>query len=296
MKTNFLKRSTMLLLSLTLIVAACQEDENLQDNQAMEEGLTEASSVGDSEADDALSLAQEVEDGLENGSINGRTSGTAGTYGECAEVTNDVENKIITINFSAFAPSCIGGFGVERSGKIFIDYSGSGIGDNEAKRVITFEDYYVNNKGISGTLELGNRNYVGDTLVTVHKLIDLTVTFPNDKSVVYNGERTRKWYAGILDGDASNNEFIITGTVQGEWSDGGLFTHEIVEPIVSKWACRIDEGYFARVAGVVEVKKLRRFVERTRRVNYGNGECDNLITVTVGNRTYDISVNNAGGN
>jgi hypothetical protein len=290
MKTNFFKMGAGLLLALSITMIGCQDDENLRDNQVAEENLTEAASVGDSEADDALDISQEVEADLLNNAGNTRT---ADSFGECAVVTNDEESKTITIDFGT---GCIGGFGVERSGKIFVNYSGSSIGDNLAKRVITFENYVVNNKGVSGTIELGNRNFDGDTLVSVHKLINLTVTFPNEKSVVYNGERTRKWYAGVQDGDPSNNEFIITGSVQGVWSDGGEFTHEIVTPIISKWSCRLNDGYFARVAGVVEVKKLRRFVERTRRVDYGNGECDSFITVTVGNRTYTISINDAGGN
>jgi hypothetical protein len=290
MKTNFFKMGAGFLLALSITMIGCQDDENLRDNQIAEESLTEAASVGDSEADDALDISQEVEADLLNNSSNSRT---ANSFGECAVVTNDEESKILTIDFGA---GCVGGFGVERSGKIFVNYSGSGIGDNLARRVITFENYVVNNKGVAGTIELGNRNFDGDTLVAVHKLINLTVTFPNEKSVVYNGERTRKWYAGVQDGDPSNNEFIITGSVQGVWSDGGEFTHEIVTPIISKWSCRLNDGYFARVAGVVEVKKLRRFVDRTRRVDYGNGECDNFITVTVGNRTYTISINKAGGN
>jgi hypothetical protein len=70
-------------------------------------------------------------------------------------------------------------YGRERRGKIIVTYSHA-IGDSIANRIITFEDYFVNNKGVTGTIELRDIaiNAQGN-LQSTKRLIELTISFPN---------------------------------------------------------------------------------------------------------------------
>jgi hypothetical protein len=129
---------------------------------------------------------------------------------------------------------------------------------------------------------------VDGTVQSTKKLVALTISFPNGESMVYNGERTRLWLEGVRDGDPSNNVFQTTGTIEGIGSNGRTFSHKIVEPIISDWSCAAA-GSFARVSGLVEIEKLNGFVSRKRSVNYGDGECDKKITITIGDRTFEIT-------
>jgi hypothetical protein len=279
MKTKlFLKTSLMAIMCIALVATSCSDDETLVDNETEEAEMAELASVGENESDDVLEVLDQVEMS-EGGSESARVNQL------CAVVTNDAENKILTIDFG---DGCVGPYGRTRSGKILIAYSGE-VNDGISNRIITFENYVANNRAVTGSIEL--RDIVvneNGTISSTKKLVALTITFPNGQFVIYNGSRTRLWTEGVRDGDPTNNVFEITGSVEGTWSNGGTFTHAIVEPIISNWACAA-EGGFARVAGVVEIERLRGFVKRKRVIRYGDGTCDNTIVVIIGTRTFEIN-------
>ncbi len=264
-----------------MFLVSCDNNSDSQGTATEEEQTLESASIGEDESDDALEIAYQSE--VQLVSIGGRLKTDL-----CAEVTNDEVNKIITIDFG---DGCVGPRGKTRKGKIFIAYSNV-LGDSLANRIITFENYFVNNKGITGTIELRDRSInLEGNLQSVKKLIDLTVTFPNGHYIVFNGSRMREWLSGYGDGDPANNVYRITGSVEGISTTGRSFTHTIVEPIIADWSCAA-QGNFARISGVVELTKLKGYSVRKRTVDYGDGECDNVITITTFRRTYVVTIEN----
>jgi len=281
MKTKFLKSIYALSLVAGLMLMACDPEDSLRQGSDEEEEQTlESASVAEDATDDALEVAYEIEADL--ATLEGGRKNT----GDCPTVTKDTENKKIIVDFG---DGCIGPHGRERSGKIIIAYSGE-IGDSIANRIITFENYFVNNKGITGTIELRDIEVNDDgNLQSTKRLLDLTITFPNGESLVFNGSRTREWLSGSGDGNPSNNVYRITGTIQGESTTGRSFTHEITVPIISDWSCAAA-GNFARISGRVEMTKLGGYKNRKRIVDYGDGTCDNVITIITIRRTYTVAV------
>ncbi|MEJ1236577.1 hypothetical protein WBG78_00525 [Chryseolinea sp. T2] len=278
MKIKFLK-SILTVAVVSFAMVACERDERFsQGSDEEEEQAVESASVSDDASDDVLEVVGQVE--TQMAASGGRT------YASCATVTKDKENKIITIDFG---DGCVGPYGRERSGKIFVAYSGI-VGDSLSNRIITFENFFVNHKGVTGTVELRDIeiNDAGN-LQSTKKLVDLKITFPNGEYVVYNGSRTRELISGYADNDPSNNVYRITGSISGQSTTGRSFTQEITTPIIANWACAA-EGNFARVSGVVEMTKLNGYVARKRIVNYGEGECDNVITITTFRRTFEVTV------
>ncbi len=281
MKTNLFKSMYAIMFMAAMFLVSCDNNEDQQGTETEEELTLQSASVSEDETDDVLEVAYQSETELV--STGGRVRTTS-----CAVVTNDKENNIITIDFG---DGCIAPHGRERSGKIFIAYSHE-IGDSLANRIITFENYFVNNKGITGTIELRDVS-VNDAgnLQSVKRLIDLTITFPNGDKTVFNGDRTREWLSGDGDDDPSNNVFKITGSIEGISNTGRSFTHVIVEPIIADWSCAA-QGNFARISGVVEMTRLKGYSARKRTVDYGDGECDNIITITTFKRTYVVTIDN----
>lgn len=268
----------MAILCIAVAATSCSDDEALMDNETQEAEMAQYASVGENESDDILEVLDQAEMSLE-GDEAGKVSAL------CAVITNDEENNILTIDFGT---GCVGPYGRTRSGKIIVAYSGT-VNDGISNRIITFENYTVNNRGVTGSIELRDITVNEDgTISSTKRLVGLTVTFPNGQFVSYTGSRTRLWTEGVRDGDPSNNVFEITGSVEGTWSNGRRFTHTITETIVSNWACAAQGG-FARVAGVVEVERLDGFVKRKRITRYGNGTCDNTIVVIIGTRTFEIT-------
>lgn len=267
------------MITAALVMVACERDERFsQGSDEEEEQTLESASLGEDASDDVLEVAGQVETQMAN--AGGRMSGDA-----CATVTKDTENKTVTIDFG---DGCVGPYGRERSGKIIIAYSGV-VGDSISNRIITFENYFVNHREVSGTIGLRDIaiNDAGNLQSTKH-LADLKVTFPNGEYVVFNGSRTRELLSGYADNDPSNNVYKITGSISGQSTTGRSFTDEITTPIIANWSCAAV-GNFARVSGVVEMTRLGGYVARKRLVNYGDGECDNIVTVTTFRRTYVVT-------
>ncbi len=279
MKTNWinlsLRKIAVVAIVMTMSMVSCKDkSEDFSD----EEAITENSAVGDNEADDASQISYSAEFDAKGG----RSEKSLPT---CAVVTNDKISKTVTIDFGT---GCVGAYGRTRSGKIIILYS-STLGDSLANRTITFDNYKVNNKSVTGMIELRDisKNPAGN-LQSTRRVTDLKITFPNGKYVTFNGSRTREWTDGAGDSNPDNNKYRITGTLTGLSSTGRTFTHEIISPIIVDFACA-KQGNFARVAGVVETTKLGGFGERKRTVDYGDGTCDKVITVTTFRRTYTIT-------
>lgn len=281
MKTRF-SRLILMTIAGGLMLAACEREERYSQGSDQEEEQTiESASVSEDVSDDALEIAGQAE--TEIADAGGRIASV------CATVTRDNENKQITVDFG---DGCVGPYGRERKGKIIITYSGV-VGDSLANRIITFEDYFVNNVGVTGVIELRDiaLNDAGN-LQSTKKLTDLKATFPNGEYVIFNGSRTRELISGYADADPLNNVYRITGSVSGETTTGRSFTHVITTPVVANWACA-GEGGFARVSGVVELTRLSGYASRTRVVDYGDGSCDNTITITTFRRTYVVTIDEA---
>jgi hypothetical protein len=261
------------------LAQSCQDDNetNLSEQEELE--AAEYSTLADNTFDDESEMFDEV--------IGDENAGGRKKTDPCATVTRDEVAKTITIDFK---DGCVGPYGRKRSGKIIIKYSGT-FGDNTANRIITFENFYVNNRKITGQVELRdfNRNADGN-LTATRKLVDYTVTFPNGKSIELNGSTTREWIAGEGDDIAGNEVIRITGSYEGSTSRGRSFTRTIIEPVIADFNCRTSGG-FLRVAGSHELtwKNLKK--SGSRIVNYGTGECDNEITVTINGKSHTITVN-----
>jgi hypothetical protein len=202
------------------------------------------------------------------------------------EVIKNEEAKTITLDFGE---GCVGPYGRERSGKVIITYSGT-FGDNLANRVITFEDYFVNDKQITGKLELRDFNVSANSNLTLtRKAIDYAVHFPNGNTFTLNGSTTIEWLEGEGDFDRSNNVLMITGSYTGVSSRGRNVSFEITEPVIVSFPCG-EEGKFLRVDGKTELRVSNAVGARVRTVDYGDGDCDETIVVTINDRIFTITL------
>jgi hypothetical protein len=262
------------------ILVSCDQENVQPGTDAEEEETLEAAAVAEDASDDALDVTYQAEFDL-LASMGGRKSSS-----DCPVITHDHENKTFVIDFG---DHCVGPRGRVRSGKIIVNYSHE-LGDSIANRIITFENFFVNNKGVEGTIELRDVSINEEGhLQSTKRLIDLTIIFPNGKRIVFNGSRTREWLSGFGDCDRTNNVFRITGSLTGVSNTGRSFTYDIVVPIISDWSCAA-QGNFARISGIVEMTKLGGYVQRKRIVDYGDGECDNVITIITIKKKYTITV------
>jgi hypothetical protein len=107
------------------------------------------------------------------------------------------------------------------------------------------------------------------------------VDFADGTFYTRNASRVRTWNAGyntpavIID-----DEYSITGTATGVNRNGNEYVHEITSPLIVKMNCRWI------VQGIIE------FVvnNQTAVLDYGDGTCDRIATLTVNGNVYTINL------
>jgi hypothetical protein len=274
---NFL--FTVAVLSITVfILDGCSEGKEVLMSAQEELSVTEKSTITDNTADEELHFFDETI------ALNGE--GGRRAEDECVVITRNLEAKTITLDFGT---GCEGNFGRERSGKVFILFTGD-FDTKTSGREITFENYKVNTRAVGGKIKLGTtaRN-AASHLEHTRELIDFSVTFANGESFILNGSTVRELIEGETDGIIGNEVLSVTGEYAGSSSLGRTFNRKIVEPIITDFNCRTSGG-FIRVAGTQDITITNSNGSKTRTIKYGTGDCDNEIVININGKDYTITI------
>ena len=196
----------------------------------------------------------------------------------CAVITidNTSDPKVITIDFGT---GCTGKDGKVRSGIIII--TSTSFVDATSERVKTFEDFYIDGRKVEGTVNKSITINREDPSRVSEILEDITIIFPGEGGTAHRVARLTREYQFNLRGVLRDNIITSYGTVEFTGVNGLKVTKTISEsdPLVFKVSChRI-------VSGVVTIITSDN---RTWTVDYGDGRCDNLATITSGDKTRII--------
>ncbi|NPA36596.1 MAG: hypothetical protein GXO47_07080 [Chlorobi bacterium] len=177
--------------------------------------------------------------------------------------------------------SCVCACGHTRTGKIHVTLSD--FWRNEGSlREMTFDNFYFDGNKIEGVKTILNTglNDAGN-MTFLKKLTDGKVTYADGTSMTWNCEKVAELIEG---GDTflfADDVWSVTGGGSGVDIDGNNFTLTITEPLIYKNGC------FYPVSGIVTIETEGA---ETKTIDYGDGECDNLITVTVGDVTEEVEL------
>lgn len=156
--------------------------------------------------------------------------------------------------------------------------------DNSLSISYTFNNFYHNGILVEGNIS-ANRSIKGtEILEAIHPVLNmstnLTLTFPNGNVYHRIGSRTREMTEGYLTPHKwSDNIFTVTGN----WSTTGpkgTRTATITTPLIIKMTCHNI------VSGVITFTKN----DIVSVLDYGNGDCDNIATVTVNDKETTITL------
>lgn len=280
MKTNafFNKQGILAWLFLLLTAVACENADTASDFSAEDSDDVSTETLDDSSNDDAEDLALTA---LSSESLSGGKVESNDDRFECAVVTRTGDKTAGTIRID-FGGGCTDKRGRVRRGAILIDYQGvwSNAG---AEWTVTFEDYFINDVNLSGIRKV--KNITTDTTRRRFQvdLEDGEATWPDGRIA-----RRRLHHIREHERNASNIliRLIIYGTAEGNHRNGRGYQIEILEPLVYERACAA-EGVFIPVKG----KKLIKHGNRQITVDYGDGTCDNVVTlININGRTKDIRI------
>ena len=188
--------------------------------------------------------------------------------------------KTVTINFGS--EGCEGPFGNIRKGVITIIVTDRYIKQGSV-RTVTFNDFYVNDFKIEGTKTVTNegRNDDGFMYFTV-ELTGGKVITPAGKEITHEFNRTRTWIEGELTKRWRwDDVYLIEGESTGVNRFGKTYTRTITSPLMVATACRWI------MSGTIEIQPEDRSLIL---LNFGNGECDDVATITVNGETKEIKL------
>lgn len=174
--------------------------------------------------------------------------------------------------------------GKMRSGKILVTWTGK-FRDQGTTKTIAFENFIQNGNIVDNsstkTIQNMGRDVNGNMYWNIN--VNATVALANGSTIEWQSTRTRTWIAGESTLNIWNDDkYQITGTTTGVNKKGINYTCTITTPLVVDLSCNKRRI----TAGVIEMHPDGKL---TRTINYGNGECDGTVTVTIGNRTYTIT-------
>lgn len=280
-------------LLLILFMVACENDENLSPEESKVRSETAAK-----DNSEMLAATQEVLDVtsmalLEKGVSNGRisSSGRLGEHGfNCyptISASYDVKKSAdsvvyagtISIDFGD-GSSCEDSTKV-RSGKItdafryVISYHDSI--PFKSYETIAFEDYKKDSVGLDGTFTSTFTD--GSYTINVN---DAVLTYPDATSAnwdgilifEYNNKGTAHW---------KDDSKTLSGSTEGRTRTGENFSTEIMQEILFSYEC--ENKHDVPVSGVININTAGSTAE----VNYGDGSCDKIYTITTNGETTEYT-------
>jgi hypothetical protein len=264
-----------ILLIFTLFVG-CKKD-----NDSNDDITTTAEDIGQAETVSA-DVDNMVDEVARMSSFSTQTSNEASfdqfNFSSCATVTNDSINHILTFDFGA---GCTGRDGKTRSGQTIVTYSGSGYFSSGSAWTVTFNNFYVNGKHIEGSRSVVNNGIGSDgNMSWTINVQNMKITKTNGSWRSWSGQRTREIVAGFGDSTWTNDVYLINGSFTGINSNGESVTGTLSN-------IRRDHSCHYITSGTIAITPSGK---PTRTIDFGNGTCDDLATVTRNGVTRNITL------
>jgi hypothetical protein len=191
----------------------------------------------------------------------------------CAEINHDPENKKIIVDFG---DGCVGLLGRERTGSLIITYTNN-ILIPGAETMVTFENFTINGIKVEGTRTKTNiSSNVFEPIKFYIKLEEGKLTWPEEQGGAIAEREVNQYRTWTRAENPMNDEFTVEGTASGKNRNGSAYTVKILTPIKYKRACWAS-GVFVPVEGTKQINADDKEII----IDFGDGDCDRVITVIV---------------
>jgi hypothetical protein len=190
--------------------------------------------------------------------------------------------KVIVIDYGT--DDCASSDGRVRKGVLTIAYTGRYRTPGTIITVIP-ENFSIDGYTINGSKTIVNEgfNALGQPYFGI--TVSASISAPNNEwAATWNGNRTRTWTEGyntLL--NIFDDVYSITGGGTGINRNNVSYTMTIDEPLIAKVGCAWI------VQGVMTIDPEQG---QNRLIDWGNGDCNNGMTLTVGNNEYEVNGGN----
>jgi archaellum component FlaF (FlaF/FlaG flagellin family) len=289
MKNSFFTLHFLAIIYVTLAFTSCKKDQEQVDNDT---SSATDNSIAQQNFNDLTTMADEA---LRNGTSNIYKSGNSySVLSACATIDLVSGTKVnfssdgkdtITINFGS--NNCLCNDGRYRRGLVQFVYTGP-YRTSGTVITVTPSNYYVNDHAVQGVKTITN-NGSGIGYFLRHTIVvNGTIVKPNGGgTITWNSTRTRDWVSGDTTLMWDDDVYQINGNANGTSAGGTNFSSTIISPLIRKFdptnpVCR---RYFTQ--GTIDHIPSGK---PTRTIDFGNGTCDNLGTITVNGNVYTFQM------
>jgi len=289
-KLNNMKRKNLLyVLSIVLLamitMISCEKNKSIE---TLDLATAEDDAIMDMAYDDVFSEVDAVMNTMDmvGYAIPAIKSGLE-AFETCKVITVEQSEgsfwpRIITIDYGE---GCTQGKRT-RKGKIIITVSGP-MWLEGSMRVVTFDEFFVNDHKIEGIRTVTNEGrhmegqYEGKIYVSV-VLDSGKVITPDNTVITKQVNRTRTFIEGEESKwDTRDDIWFIEGLAHGVNRNGYTYTREITSPLWKEIGCR----FITQGSVLISVEGRPDAI-----LDYGDGECDPVVTVTVGDEVRTINL------
>jgi hypothetical protein len=294
---NFSFQSITLLAFFFVFFSACQKSssspglvENQQQFTAVSASDAEAEDIYNNIFDDVIGTNSNV--GLGTGAgVFGLKAPKQGTYGgpqsPCFTVTIDTTvssngfPKTVTIDFGS---GCTGTDQHTRVGKIITLFTGP-LSQAGSTATTTFQGYFVDGLGVSGTHVIRN-NSIGGTLIFNVSVLSGMLTASNGNSIAWS--RTKTWTQTA--GQGSQNLLTYAFSITGN-SSGTVIANDSTYQWTTNISSSDPEIRKLSCAWIVQGQNQVTWNDLGGTIDFGSGTCDDQAIVTTSKgATFSISL------
>ena len=279
-----LNRSLFLLIfSMTVGLISCDDS-----SEAGFSGQTDVETETNVESyyedvDDLTHLVSNFSDG----SFSGRSSGLDDRLcdGASLELIRANSNDADTVRIDFGVTGCTDPRGITRKGTLLVIFTG----DRKSSRSVVFEDFYLNGVKIEGTRTVTRTTFLPPTFTFT--LEDGKVIWPDGTTAEREASGTRVFYRNGSDPSLDSMVLKSGGSASGVNRKGKTYSMSISKDIVFKRSCM--EGpkrIFIPVSGIKSVTVDSRNIS----VDFGDGTCDDLVTLTVDGVSKEVPLRRDG--
>lgn len=271
--------------AISFFMSCTSSDKTTDDTNPNASNPVAVDSKIDGAIDDVSNIAEDQFYAKEN-STTGRIETTNSFLPSCATVVWTFTNETFTGSIDFGTQGCTLENGNVLKGKITLSFSGN-FTTPQQTITYTFDGFYHNGNKIQGSKTITRTIKSTDLLATAHPVfthsIDLTVTFADGSVYIRKGNRVKEMVEGYdTKGIWSDNVFLVTGSSTTSLRNGDSWSSTIKTPLRYAMSCKKPFP----ISGTVS--KVKNGVETI--IDYGNGECDKLATVTTDGTTTTIEL------
>lgn len=285
MKTKFLLFVSLLAIT---IFMGCSTNESTNAD-ATSNTITTDDAIANSEIDatvDDISIIAEDQFSVQQSATSRTSVAVNSILPACATITTVLTSDTYTKTIDFGTDGCALPNGNIVKGKIIISFSKNFLTPSKTISY-TLIGFYHNGKLIEGNKTITREIKTTELLATAHPVtthsVDVKITFPDGKIYTRIGTRVREMVEGFdTIGNWEDNAFKVWGYHVTTFPNGAKYTSTITTPLLIKMSCRMPFP----VKGVIEITKN----DGKATLDYGNGDCDRLATITINGVSKEIEL------